>query len=151
MSDPKRLERLIGTINEQGNLKDYSAPPPIVTLEEFFEGNDIIGSICANLTDSEFEAVGGLQGIYNLLKEIRTKDEVQALLVPIYDYDVDEGWPSADSVYLICRHPPAVIERWIDVIRPSDIFDITETWAQQTPACAPGLDSGMRCYQLWWD
>lgn len=44
-----KLESIAKIVNCNGNPDDPATPIPLLTLEEFFEGNDIDGSICCNL------------------------------------------------------------------------------------------------------
>ena|SRR5208283_4762366 len=151
MADPQQLELLIREIDRQGGTKNYSAPSPLVSLGLFFEGNDVVGSICANIMEKEMEAVGGLPGIYRLFTRIKQREGVQDVLVPIYAYDEDEGWPSADSIIVICRQKQDEVEGWVDVIRPTETGDITAEWDKHRTNAAPNLGKGMHAYLLWWD
>jgi hypothetical protein len=151
MADPQRLNLLLREIDRQGGTKNYSAPRPLVSLELFFEGNDVKGSICANIMDEEMRSVGGLPGIYRLFTRIRQREGVQDVLVPIYGYEEDVGWPDADSIIVICRQKQDEVASWVDVIRPSETTDITAEWDKYTTNAAPDLGKAMRAYLLWWD
>ena len=151
MGDRQRLKLLIKEIDRQGGTKNYSVSRPLVSLELFFQGNDVTGSICANITDQEMESVGGLPGVYRLLTRIKQRVGVQDVLVPIYDYEEDEGWPNADSIIVICSQSQDAVEGWVEAIRPSETTDITAEWDKYRTDAAPDLDKGMRAYLLWWD
>jgi hypothetical protein len=151
MADPQRLNLLLREIDRQGGTKNHSAPRPLVSLEQFFEGNDVIGSICANIMDAEMRSVGGLPGIYRLFTRIRQGEGVQDVLVAIYGYEEDVGWPVADSVIVICRQKQDEVASWVDVIRPSETTDITAEWGKYATNAAPDLGEAMRAYLLWWD
>jgi len=43
------LERITERVNRHGDVNDASTPRPLLTLAEFFEGNDVVGSIGCNL------------------------------------------------------------------------------------------------------
>jgi hypothetical protein len=76
--------KLLTKIFEQGFRtpnRNHSYPPPVVTLEDFFEGNPARGSIAPNLGDSH----PGLEFFYEHLKNIRNREDVQEVLVNIYD------------------------------------------------------------------
>jgi hypothetical protein len=64
MDQAKRLE-LIETIRRQ-DLPSADAPLPVVSLEQFFEGNDDLGSIGCNLTKHP-----GVEFFFNTLRTIR--------------------------------------------------------------------------------
>ena len=43
------LERVTERISRNGDIEDRDAPVPLLTLTEFFSGNEIVGSIGCNL------------------------------------------------------------------------------------------------------
>ena len=45
------LQRIIERVNRHGEFYDESTPIPLLTLDEFFNGNEISGSIGGNLPD----------------------------------------------------------------------------------------------------
>src|SRR5437879_4842420 len=44
------LIRITERVNRNGDVNDPATLRPMLTLEEFFEGNDVVGSMCANCT-----------------------------------------------------------------------------------------------------
>ena len=44
------LERITERVSRLGHPDDHKTPVPLLTLAEFFEGNDHVGSICCNLS-----------------------------------------------------------------------------------------------------
>src|SRR5262249_18698986 len=71
-------KELVAKIRSQRDFKDNAAPDPIVSLEEFFTGNEDLGSIGCNLTDHP-----GMQTFYTELKAIRSRPDVQGVFVAI--------------------------------------------------------------------
>lgn len=59
---------------------------PIVTLEDFFEGNNDESSIGCNLMEHP-----GVEKFYYVLLSIRNKDNVQDVLVEIMELEDDEA------------------------------------------------------------
>jgi hypothetical protein len=43
------LQRIIERVNRNGEFYDENTPTPLLTLKEFFDGNDVVGSIGCNL------------------------------------------------------------------------------------------------------
>ena len=76
MDQEKRL-RLIEAIRRQG-LPSPDAPLPVVTLEQFFDGNDDLGSIGCNLIDHP-----GTASFFATLRAIRDRPNVHNVLVEI--------------------------------------------------------------------
>ena len=104
--------KLLTRVFEQGfRTPDWrhEQPPPVVTLEEFFEGNPQPQSIAVNLDDHP-----GLPFFYERLKEIRARDDVQDVLVNIYDladiiFNSPDGWPYAENVHILTSAPGVLV------------------------------------------
>src|SRR5438128_350946 len=80
------LETLVRRINRNGNINDAQTPRPLLSLEEFFEGNDDYSSIGCNLypdqpAPSEF---------YSIFRSIRERPDVADVLVEVNQHEVPE-------------------------------------------------------------
>jgi hypothetical protein len=142
--DATRRQSLIERIRQLG-LPSLDRPLPLVTLEEFFIGNDDYGSIGCNLTP-----MLGPKFFFEALKSIRDKPEVQEVLVEINEVverDVTM-WPFSDRVYVYTSATPDDIRKWTASLRPDNV---QEGFAYGIPACAPKVQPGYRCYSVWWD
>jgi hypothetical protein len=82
-----RLLRRIGDIN------NGSGPCPLVTLEEFFEGNHDYGSIGYNLPDPPSP-----QEFYAFLLQVRSRADVRDVRIAVMDLPDPNGWPSTDTM-----------------------------------------------------
>lgn len=126
-------------------LPSLDRPLPLVTLEEFFLGNDDYGSIGCNLTP-----MLGPQFFYDILKSIRSKPNVQDVLVEVIE--VEEGdsttWPFSDRVYIFTDANSQDVASWTAALRPDAI---EEGFASGRPPYAPDLKAGYRCFNAWWD
>jgi hypothetical protein len=137
---------LIKKINQQGfpwSSKDR--PYPIVTLEDFFIGNDDLGSIGCNLIDHP-----GLSAFSETLLNIREKPNVQDVLVEIKDIEEEsEGiWPFSDTIYIITGATREEVAGWVSILDPDEV---QEGFGYGTPSLAPDIQPGMRIYSVWWD
>jgi hypothetical protein len=129
-------------------VTDMNKPPvpcPVVSLEDFFEGNKDLGSIGPNLTDHP-----GIPKFYEVLKGIRAKDNVQDVLVEVSDIDEQFGpWPFSETVYILTSASKEEVSKWMEPLQSDDIF---EGWSsKKTPSAAPKLKDGMKVYAAWWD
>src|SRR5262249_15131875 len=136
-------DELIAKINQRGNLNDYNAPSPVVTVEEFFDGNTDLGSIGCNLPQHP-----GLEHFHRVLNEIRFRPDVQDVLVRIYDIE-DDDWPFTDTVYILTSAPKSEVERWVESLQPSEVHedgddDSGQDWQSHKSPSAPDLKPGMR-------
>lgn len=135
-------ENLIATIEAQ--RASVSEGEVVVSLDDFFTGNDDLGSIGCNLGDEQ----PAISEFYRVLKVVRSKSEVQDVLVRIYQYDDPLSWPYTDTVYIITSAPAKKVEEWVAPLKPDEIYP---QWMYGKPAAAPEPESGMTAYSVWWD
>ena len=146
--DEARRAALIRTLREQGLPHEEGAsgggPCPVVTLEEFFTGNNDYGSIGCNL--SERENPEGPQGFYRVLKGIRARPEVQDVLVEVCE--AEEEWPFSERVFVLAASTPAQVKEWMAPLYPDEV---EEGYPFGVPPAAPPLKPGHCVYSAWWD
>ena len=118
---------------------------PVVTLEAFFVGNDDPGSIGCNLSDHP-----GTDEFYRVLRSVRTRPDVQDILIEIYEVDEDdlELWPFSERVYIFTSASQAEVEGWVAPLQPDEV---AEGWRDGIPDAAPDLECGIKVYGVWWD
>ena len=143
--EKKALKKLLIRINLNGNINDLSTPRPLVTLEEFFEGNDDYGSIGYNFypdqpSPSEF---------YSLFKSIRVKPEVADIRVEVKDLEDPEGWPSTDTVWIITKATVKDVEKWLGQRFRADDFIIG--FPEQYKYEHYDVPEQMTAIGVWWD
>jgi hypothetical protein len=145
-----KRDQLMAIINSRGNLRDFAAPSPMVTLEEYFDGNDDKSSIGANLPEHP-----GLDHFYRILLDIRAKRSVQAVLVRIYGVE-DGNWPYTDTVYILTSAKTSQVEKWVASLEPSAVYedgdpDWNTDWGRIKCKWAPDLKRGNRAVYVFWD
>jgi len=133
---------LLSRIREQGFPEDGARP--VVTLEEFFEGNDDLGSIGCNLTEHP-----GPQRFYAVLRDVRGRGDVQDVLVAITEDMGDDEWPFSDSIYVVTSASREQVAQWVAELQPDPLGG--EGYFPTAPGAAPALKPGFRVYTLWWD
>ena len=128
-----------------GDINDFSRPRPLVTLEEFFEGNDDPGSIGYNLADPPEP-----REFYELLRQLRDREDVRDVRIEVMDLEDPEGWPLTDTIWIITSAPPDTVRSWFPKrLAPSEMLDgfaesVREIEAYEVP---PGL----RAVGAWYD
>jgi hypothetical protein len=137
------LERILKRVSCLGDLDDPATPRPLLTLEEFFEGNDVLGSIGCNLiptpTPAEF---------YEVLKGMRARDGVADVRVQVTEIDTPE-WPFSDVVWIITRATAIDVAAWFDdAIRPDEC---SVGWFARVPTEPCPVPTGMQPIRCWWD
>jgi hypothetical protein len=128
-----------------GNPEDRSVPVPLLTLEEFFEGNDAAGSIGCNLEAEPVPAE-----FYDLLRAIRQRPSVSDVRVQITCVD-DPGneWPFSDTVWILTDESLDEVREWFPAgLAPDEVW---EGWHpnQQYEACQ--IVPGHRPVAVWYD
>lgn len=131
---------LLDNIEAQGGLSSQQASP-IVTLEDFFEGNEDEGSIGCNLINHP-----GVNVFYKTLKEIRQKFNVQDVLVEIYDIDEDY-WPFSEVIYILTKASKEDVSKWVESLEPSEVGVIEISKRENIPQ----LKEGYEIISIWWD
>ena len=141
--DYAKRQNLVERIKTFG-LRDSDRPLPVVTLEEFFVGNDDYGSIGCNLTP-----MLGPQNFFKTLKVIRSKANVQDVFVEISEVSEDPTtWPFADRVFVLTSGTADEIKRWTADLQPDSIQEGSTLGRSSS---VPELRPGYKCYVVWWD
>jgi hypothetical protein len=110
------LEKVTERVTRQGHPDAKGTPTPLLSLEEFFEGNDVTGSIGCNLDGSPPPS-----RFYELFELIAAKPEVKDIRVQITMFD-DPDWPFSDTVFIMTSASPEEVETWFsDDLKPDEI------------------------------
>lgn len=122
-------------------------PMPLLTLEEFFDGNDVVGSIWCNVMLGPDMAAGTPTPgqALEVLEEIRDRDDVDDVRVAVTMFD-DPDWPFSDQVVIVTDAEPDQVRSWFPAVLAPDEVD---------PADAEGYEPiGLPIERLivcWWD
>lgn len=142
--DSYKRQQLIARIKQQA-LPGLQPMLPVVSLEEFFEGNDDYGSIGCNLTEHP-----GPQTFFQILSDIRFQPSVQTVLVEIAEVEEQDAtmWPFSERIYLLTSATREQVENWLSALQPDEV---SSGYVFGTPPAAPQLQEGMQVYNAWWD
>ena len=72
------LKRIKERVNKNGDFYTESTPIPMLTMDEFFEGNDVVGSIGCNLDGAPHPSI-----IESALKKIKERSDVAEVYIQI--------------------------------------------------------------------
>ena len=139
------LQRLIARINRAGDINDPSTPRPLVTLEEFFEGNDEYGSIGYNFHEDQPSPAE----FYELFKEIRARPDVADVRVQVTQHEMIDEWPSSDTIWIVTKVAPNDVTGWLGERFRAD--EILIGWPQAWTVEAYSVPTGMKALGVWWD
>jgi hypothetical protein len=136
-------ERITQRIDRLGDPNDPNTPRPLLTIEEFFEGNEYPGSIGCNLSPAPPPS-----RFYSLFKRIASRPNVKDIRVRITDFD-DFDWPFSDTVYIMTSATVEEVGSWFDAdLAPDEIWEGFHTGETHEPYSTP---SGTRPVAVWWD
>ena len=139
----KPPDHLQDRINRNGLINVLSTPRPLLTLEEFFEGNDDYGSIGCNLPGNVYPGE-----FYEVFKRIRERPEVADVLVEIRSWDDPEDWPFSDAIWVITSLAKQDIQQYLGKRLHADAIQVR--WPNY-PIESIGVPPGMRPLGVWWD
>lgn len=137
------LERITERVWRNGDPNEPNTKTPALTLDEFFDGNDSVGSIGCNLEGSPHPSE-----IYHLLQGIEAKDGVDAVYVLVTQFDEPE-WPFSDSVRIVTAHDADTVRSWFPRrLAPDEVWEDTQEGLNQETIVVP---AGKRLIAAWWD
>ena len=136
------LERVTERVNRLGNPEDPRTPRPLLSIDEFFDGNDVVGSIGCNL-DSE-PSPGTF---YAIFQAIAQRPDVKDIRVQITAFD-DPDWPFSDTVYIMTSATPEEVATWFpEELKPDETWDgfVDQKYEPYT------VPNGTQPIACWWD
>jgi len=136
------LERITERVNRLGHPDDPDTPRPLLTVDEFFEGNTETGSIGCNL-----DGTPSPEHFHALFKAISKRTDVKDIRIQITAFDVPE-WPFSDTVYIMTSATPEEVASWF----PSELRP-DETWLGFMDQAYElyTLPDGTQPIACWWD
>ena len=138
MSDAAKRSALLRLIMSQAEYRNGRA---LVTVEEFFGGNEDLGSLGCNLTEHP-----GLNHFRRVLESISNRSDVDEIWLQIYD--CEEGdWPFSENVLVFGNISDSEVQQLAESLQPSEVSEMTMEWK---PSRAQNL-AGRRYVNLWWD
>lgn len=138
-----KLEVITERVTRNGHPDDPDTPFALLTLEGFFEGNDIDGSICCNL-----DPCPSPMEVYDLLKKIRERKEVAEIYVQITAFD-DPDWPFSDTIWIVTSAESSAVLSWMPgIIEPNECW---EGWIESQAYEEIEMPEGMHPIACWWD
>ena len=143
-SEIPKLDNRSQLLAQIGDINDFDRPRPLVTLEEFFEGNDDYSSIGYNFYPDQPSP----RDFYALFRGIRSKPTVAAVLVQVQDLEDPEGWPSTDTIWVITTSTSDDVTSWLgERFRPDDVHVGFPSTGVETFHVPPGYQA----FGVWYD
>jgi hypothetical protein len=135
--DLTKRDALLGRINYSGNNDCF---PAVVTLEEFFDGNDDLGSLWCNLSNPP----ESMTQVHMFLEMIRARADVTDLKILITQFDGSpDEWPFSDTVLIDTEVDPDDVATWFERYPPDEV----EYGGHEVRRLSGFKD----CVAVWWD
>jgi hypothetical protein len=113
----------------------------LVPIQQFFDGNDDLGSIGCNLVDHP-----GIETFEKILVGLLRRSDVEAVYAQIYELDPGDGcWPFADTILVVGDIAVEDLGKLLEPLEPDEVepmADVPEVIKQRHRA--PVL-------YAWWD
>lgn len=134
---------LLEKIEKQGGFKPPYSRDILVSIEDFFEGNNVVGSFAANACTENLD----VHEFYKILKGIKLKENVLEVWIVICD--IDEEWPYSDTIYISTTANEDGIYEWFRDGFPSEVWQINSKECEVIQTSE--LKNGFRVFGVWWD
>ena len=143
----RRLVIKVTQMLEEGNTL------PVVSIEDFFEGNTDEQSIGVNLLPRQHI---GLAGFRNVLENISSKPEVKSVHLELTEIPVlddpadDEIWPTACVAFVITQASLEDVTQWVAPLHPRDVcLGWCVKASVNVPVAEADLQPGWRIVRVW--
>ena len=135
------LERITERVSRNGDPNDPDTPRPLLRLAEFFDGNEVVGSIGCNLPGTPAPHV-----LHQALKAIAERPDVVDVRVAVTAFD-DPDWPFSDTVYVVTSASPTDVQSWFsEELAPDDTWEGLDGRHEEY-----AVPEGYRAVCCWWD
>lgn len=140
---PTALELVTERVNRNGDIEDRATPIPLLTLEEFFSGNNVAGSICCNV-----DPMPRPSEVFSALLAIRARPDVSDVRIAITMFD-DPEWPFSDTAWVLTNATEDEVCSWFPrEFRPDECGTGWTPGSSFEPCPMPDGTVAISC---WWD
>lgn len=137
------IKKITERVNRNGDINDKNTLIPLLTLNEFFEENDVVGSIGCNL-----DGVPQPSQFYSLFQSLEKKPSVKRIYVQITMFD-DPDWPFSDTVWFITTSSTDEVAAWFsNDLAPNEVW---EGWVESQNYEKIEIPEGYKAIACWWD
>jgi hypothetical protein len=131
--------------------------PPVVPLEDYFEGNTEEYSIAPNQVG---EGRPSIERMYEILKAIKARPDVQTVVVGLHPdwknaMDDPDMWPAGEHIHIYTTARSRDVENWVMELRCDGVLGaglfFRNPWPHGKHAWAPEPLPGYRVLTVVWD
>jgi hypothetical protein len=144
------MERVRARVDRLGPLGSAGVPAPLLTLPEFFDGNDDVGSILCHVVlsgvDEDEDDAPAPQQVRAVLEQVRDRPEVCDVRVVVLEMDDPEFWPFAEQVLVVTSADAETVRGWFPAdYAPDHVRPQTEDRTEVEPYDVPAGQGGLLC------
>lgn len=141
-------EELLAKIQMQS--EQDPGTPPVVMLDEYFDGNTDEECIAPNQVGYGRPP---LVEFYARFRQIQARPNVQSVLVGIHGdwdeaFEYPDVWPAAENIHIYTTASAAEVEEWISGLGSDGAG---EGWPYGMHPSAPQLNAGYQVITVYWD
>ena len=138
------LRTLLEKIRDQTLTSRHDRP--VVTIEEFFDGNTDESSIGGALAPHP-----GIAAFRERLVALRARNDVKAVLIAITEDRGDDLWPRTDTVYALTAATEESIFDDLAMLGPDSVKEHDPNVLPFALARLPMPEAWYRVLTIWWD
>ena len=117
--------------------------PPVVPIQQFFDGNDDTASIGCNLPEHP-----GMETFRDILTGLLKRPDVDAVYAQIAEIDPGEGyWPFTDTIFVVGGIAVEALHEALAPLEPDDVW----VGDDSNIPLAIRLEHKGRAMVAWWD
>jgi hypothetical protein len=134
--DTSKRNRLVEELSDQPE-------PQVVSISQFFDGNDDLGSIGCNLMEHP-----GIDSFHRILVGLTDRPDVEAVYAQIAELDPGEDcWPFTDTVFVAGTISADALREILSPLEPDEIGPAADFGV---PDVVGGRHT-VPIYAAWWD
>ena len=123
---------------------------PVVSLDEYFMGNEQEDSIAPNQWGYGRPSI---RDIYTRLKAIEERSDVQGVFVGLHQdwaeaLEDDELWPAAENIHIFSSAPQDIADAWVEGFESDGVGT---GWPYGKHAATPDPIDDHQVYTVYWD
>jgi hypothetical protein len=147
-------EQLIARLKSADPTGDI---PPVVSIEDYFEGNTQKTSIAPNQVG---EGRPRLERMYEILKAIKARADVQTVVVGLHSEWTDamndpDVWPAGEHIHIYTTAKSIEVEDWVKELQCDGVLGgglfFPNAWPNGKHSWAPEPWPGYRVLTVVWD
>jgi hypothetical protein len=138
------LAQLLEKVRDQTLTSRHDRP--VVSIEDFFTGNEDQASIGRDL-----EKHPGIDVFRDRLLALRARKDVQAVLIAITEDMGNDKWPFTDTVYVLTSATEDEIFAFVVDLSPDAVEEHDPDTLPFALARLPMPEAWYRVLTIWWD